>query len=470
MGAGLITLASAAALRANAAPTARSISDDPEVSDLLRDRERFDRSLSDAYDFLDSFMDAYASGSTLRLIQSYAGNPDSGLETTGFTYDNALVIHAYLASGDHDALARAQILGDALLYAQAHNFPAHDGRFAQAYFTGSPDASGVFVAPAAAPFYFYTSAVGDQCWAGLALAQLYARTGKPKYLKGAIAVANWIATNHYDTRGPGGFTWGTTIDQFNNSVPSGNGKSTEHNIDAYAFFSMLAHLTNGHASNGMSWSALAAHARSFTEAMFNAAGGYFYVGTNADQITPGTGIIAEDCQTWSYLALLCPQRGVSIDWVLTHLKTIDTPSAPNTGLTNLGNIAIEGETFDTASLAGNPQSNDPHAVWLEGTAHTATALLVRRKHHEPGDPFQPGDVKTAVWLLENCRLAQQKLGAGQVINHQQPAGNGLVAATGVCDTGFGYTYGPTLHIGATAWYIMALQAANPYRLGYRDLH
>jgi len=42
-----------------------------------------------------------------------------------------------------------------------------------------------------------------------------------------------------------------------------------------------------------------------------------------------------------------------------------------------------------------------------------------------------------------------------------------VAATGVLDTGFGYTYGPYLHIGATGWYILAGLAANPFQLGYR---
>ena len=37
-------------------------------------------------------MDAYATGTTVRLIQSYADQ--SGLESTAFTYDNAVSIHA----------------------------------------------------------------------------------------------------------------------------------------------------------------------------------------------------------------------------------------------------------------------------------------------------------------------------------------------------------------------------------------
>src|SRR5690348_12465690 len=48
-----------------------------------------------AYGYLDTVMDAYAQGSTTRLLQSY--NNESGLLTTGFVYDNALAVIAYLA-------------------------------------------------------------------------------------------------------------------------------------------------------------------------------------------------------------------------------------------------------------------------------------------------------------------------------------------------------------------------------------
>jgi hypothetical protein len=32
------------------------------------------------------------------------------------------------------------------------------------------------------------------------------------------------------------------------------------------------------------------------------------------------------------------------------------------------------------------------------------------------------------------------------------------------DTGFGYTYGPSLHIGATGWYLLGALAGNPFQL------
>ncbi len=50
---------------------------------------------------------------------------------------------------------------------------------------------------------------------------------------------------------------------------------------------------------------------------------------------------------------------------------------------------------------------------------------------------------TARSLLENIRLAQSKLGTGQTINGKAlTAGQGIVAATGQLDTGFGYDYYP----------------------------
>src|SRR4051794_23411356 len=54
-----------------------------------------DRAVDRAYGYLDTVMDAYAQGATTRLLQSY--NNESGLLTTGFVYDNALAVIAYLA-------------------------------------------------------------------------------------------------------------------------------------------------------------------------------------------------------------------------------------------------------------------------------------------------------------------------------------------------------------------------------------
>ncbi len=423
-------------------------------------------SLERALAFQDLMMDAYATGSTVRLAQSYS---DAALGATAFTYDNAVAIHAYLASGTADNLARAEVLGMGLLYAQANNFPVADGRFAQGYYVNvaAPDGSGTYITPAAAPYYFYTSAVGDQAWAGMALAQLYLRTRNSRYLAGAILVANWIVTNTYNTEGPGGFLFGATINPENMSVPSTNGKSTEHNIDTFAFFTMLSTLTrDGNASNGASWSALAAHALAFAVAMYQPGGPYLYTGTLGDLVTINTSPIPEDCQTWSYMAVLDSPSAGTIDWALANLVTTDMASAPNTTLT--GSEAIRGLVFDTASLTTTLAGADPRAVWIEGTAHTAAAFVARALRGGEAVPKLLSDLTTAVSLLSQCITVQQQLGAGQTAGGKAiPQGLGLLASTSVMDTGFGYTYGPSLHIGATGWYLIAGLAANPFHLGYR---
>src|SRR5882757_10917357 len=89
-------------------------------------------SLSNAFLFLDQMMDAYAQGSTVRLCQSYADQIAGGtFLSTAFVYDNALLVLAYLARGRADDIARAKVIGNALLYIQ-QNDPAADGRNSQA--------------------------------------------------------------------------------------------------------------------------------------------------------------------------------------------------------------------------------------------------------------------------------------------------------------------------------------------------
>lgn len=422
-------------------------------------------SIQQAFLFQNAMMDAYATGSTVRLIQSYADQ--SGLLSTGMTYDNAVSIHAYLQRRTQDDLARAKVLGDGLLYAQANNFPVADGRFSQGYFVNAPSSSGAYITPAAFPFYFYTSTVGDQAWAGMALSQLYHRTGETKYLNSALLVANWIVTNAYNTTGFGGYTFGTYIDQYNQSQPSTNGQSTEHNIDTYAFFTMLDRLTgHGKANNGATWSSLAQHALSFVQAMYNATAGYFYTGTTKAGGPINFYPIPEDCQTWSYLALLDNRYANSIDWALANLQTTDTPSALHSSLT--GAETITGMVFDSASLNPTLPNCDPHAVWLEGTSHTIAALLARSIAGETGVSGRFRDIQQSLTFLSNCRSAQTELGASQTVGGKPlPQGEGLVASTSVMDTGFGYTYGPSLHIGATGWYLVAALGGNPFQLGYR---
>ena len=415
------------------------------------------------YTFLHSMMDAYAQGQTLRLVQSYSDQ--MGLLSSSFVYDDAVVINALLERGDPADLQRARLLGETLLYAQ-QNDSIGDGRVRQAYFVNQPDANGVFLLPALAPFYFIGSTTGDMSWVGMALAHLFARTGEQSFLNGAVRLGQWIVTNASSTTGAGGFTAG--VDANNNPLTY---KSTEHNIDAFALFTMLAQLTG----DG-SWAAQARSARTFVQAMFNAENDFFWTGTLGDGATINTNPIPEDVNTWSFLAFQDQVLAGSVDWAKTNLAVTDTPQSFNNSVAG-NKVRISGITYTNFAqhppivnndfAASDPFSTlpNPNAVWLEGTAHVAAALSVRNLPASLDLPGFRGDRNTASFLLLNILGAQATQGTGQTCAGQLiPAGTGVMAASSELNTGFGFSYKPFLHIGATGWFAIAAQARNPFRV------
>jgi hypothetical protein len=301
--------------------------------------------------------------------------------------------------------------------------------------------------------FFQGSAVGDVAWAGIALAQLYARTRVQTYLEGALRAATFIETTTRDNTNvpPGGYFFGN----------GQTNKATEHNIDVFALFTMLAQL-----SGDNSWLDGAAHARAFVEAMFDAPSGHFWTGTS-DPTHIFFNNSPEDVQTWSYLAFQDPNFAVTLDWVKTNLATTDTTFAFNNGWGVNGSLRlrVSGMTYASLSKLGTVLGDntvDADAVWLEGTGHLIAALLQRRLPAKSDIPSFHGDVALAAALLENVQVAQNSLGTGQTVNGQPlVVGEGITAATSILNTGFGFNYFPFLHIGATSWYVMAGQAANP---------
>jgi hypothetical protein len=411
-------------------------------------------SINNAYLFLDQMMDAYVKGNTVRLVQSYSDQQAGGtFFSTAFIYDNALIALAYLARGKAQDMTRAKIVGNAILYAQKTD-PAGDGRFRQAYFAGVPDGNGVYVTPGLS--FFQGSAVGDVAWAGIALAQLYARTGNKAYLDGAVKAATFIETTTRDNTNvpPGGYYYGN----------GQTNKSTEHNIDVYALYTMLAQLTGN-----KSWLNGAAWAKAFVEAMFDAPSGHFWTGTS-DATHIFFDNSPEDVQTWSYLAFKDPKYAITLDWVKTNLATTDTTFAFNNGWKGNGSLRlrVNGMTYASLSKLGTVLGDstvDADAVWIEGTGHLISALLFRDLPASKDIPSFHGDLALALSLIENVQVAQNSLGAGQTVNGQAlKVGQGLTASTSILNTGFGFNYFPYFHIGATGWYVMGAQGYNPMRI------
>jgi len=401
-----------------------------------------------AVSFLQGVTDAWRK-SGFRLAQSYQDN--SGLGDIGFIYDNALTSLALLSSGD---LRRARAIADALLYAQDHDDTYHDGRLRQAYHANTfvnqdPNQTANY----GSEFGFTGTAVGDMAWTGLALAHLARAVPSGPYLAGALKIGEWIADRkRYSTTGLGGYTFGETEGLVDH-------KSTEHNIDVYGFFRLLARLTGDSV-----WNARAEHAREFVEAVWNDADGFFWTGSNdGSEINKSPLQLPLDVQAWSWLSLRLQRYAGALDWAKTNLATTDTPLRTNSTLT--GNYAVTGVGFasgtfrtDVKTKIGGHDYNpfpDDGAVWFEGTGQLADALANRGR---------ADDDAAAGRLLAAIRSAQEHLGAGQTFGTHRIDG-GIVAASSPLDTGFGFAYHPDLHVAATSWYIFAATRFNPYRFG-----
>lgn len=143
------------------------------------------------------------------LVASFEG--DASLSDTAFTYDQSLAAQAFLLSG-HDIQA-AQVLSFFDQRAQRK-----DGAFFNAYDAASGAVTESMIH------------AGPNLWIGIAALQYDARTNQGTFLNLARSIGDW-ALAQQDTEGGlrGGpeFTW----------------YSTEHNLDAYALFKMLADVT-----------------------------------------------------------------------------------------------------------------------------------------------------------------------------------------------------------------------------------
>ena len=372
--------------------------------------------VQNAYTFLDHMMDLYALGSTPRLVQSFTGGTLGQQDfTDSETYDDALMIDAFLAEGTPDGLARAVTLGSSLLLVQSRD-PAHDGRIRASY-SPAPlvTVRGHGRQRIKVRIRDKTSDVGTMAWDGMALTRLYAATGNSSYLAGAEAIGTWVTRNCFDHRGAGGYTGGRSA-----RGAQIKWKSTEQNIDLYGLFTML-----GGESANPQWTTDAARARGFVTAMWNVGTGSFFVGTTTNGVTPNTAEQPEDVNSWSYLALRDPAYGSSLDWAVQHLS-------------------VSANGFSGVSFC----QGDKSGVWFEGTAHLADALALRNAS---------GDSASATQYLADIQFAQT--------NGPNGDGLGIVAASknalSDCDGDFYYS---SLHTGATSWYVLASNQVDPFVL------
>ena len=102
------------------------------------------------------------------------------------------------------------------------------------------------------------------------------------------------------------------------------------------------------------------------------------------------------------------------------------------------NGGFSGIAFDTG--------DDGAGVWFEGTAHVATALRIR---------YASGDAAAAATLDDDLENAQSY--------GPNTDGRGIIASSidGLEADGSDQYYS-ALHVGATAWYCLSAEWANPF--------
>lgn len=423
-------------------------------------------SVGRAQSFLRAMTDAYpAVNPGPRIPQSYAD--ELGLFSTAFIYDVALALCAALAGGRRTR-SLATTIGDGIVYALDHDPDYDDGRLRQAYnvgpyvfYDGNPQPYG-FIRPdgtanIGSQFGFLGTAVGDMAWPGIALVQLYRETRQRRYLRAAVRIGVWITKNAVSLGSLGGFRFG--VNAANAPVPN---VSTEHNIDCTSFFGQLYRATRDR-----HWLRAVRRARGFVDRMWSDAGGFFYTGSN-DGNTINPDPLPLDPQTWSWLALRDRRYARALDWANTTLAVTDEASVPNSQVP--AGLTVSGVTFSTASLTSTASYNgipvNQQGVWWEGTAQLATSLADRGGR---------GDRARADGLLRQVRIAQRELGFGTAPGTPQHVGGrplqeggGVVAASSLLDSGFGFGYFRVQHVGATSWYLMAAARTNPMQYGGLD--
>ena len=362
---------------------------------------------------------------------------DRVMRNAAHTYDNALVLLAFLAAGD---VPRAGVIADAFVEAQAHD------RFYRDSVRNAYQGGDLFTPPGWTPrsvrlpgwreedqwredAYSVSLDTGNAAWAMIALLAYHdiaVKTGDSRYLRAAKQLGEWVERNCESADGLG-YTGG-----YNGWEPAprpAQYRSTEHNIDLYAAFERLFLITGQDV-----WHQRAERARRFVMSMWNERDGMFWTGT--DGPTNKT-VIPLDVQAWVGLAL----KDLPRDQVLGALAYAEKHMR----------IGDAGYDYSRRACTGEGTScDDRQGVWYEGTAQMAVAY----RH--------VGNEAKAREILAALKGAQSQDGALFASDRT----NGLL--TGFERDGQRLRYFKRPHIGATAWLVFAERGVNPYWLGRHD--
>ena len=352
------------------------------------------------------------------LISSYEGA--AAVEDWAFTYDQALAVIAFVHAGDFSAATK---ILDFYLNAQK----IENGAVANAYYASNGE-----IAECVAH-------AGPNIWLGLAMAHYMDKTKDMRYLSFTEGLARWLFSFQ---DADGGLKGGPAISWY----------STEHNLDAYAFYKMLVKLTGDQsyerrAGQTLSWLNKNAFSR---------------IGTPLIKRGKGDATIATDTYAWSITAIGPSQLAVQgmdpddiMEFAINHCSV-------NVDYVKMDGSKIRIKGFDFAKHEHLARGG---VISCEWTAQMILAMEIMAQAHK-----QAGRQDKA---LAYSRLAEAYVSdlSKMIITSPSPVGQGdfclPYASHESADTGHGWRT-PEGHrtgsVAATTYAILAMKKINPLRL------
>ena len=351
------------------------------------------------------------------LVASFEGDKD--INDWAFTYDQALAAIVFIKGGD---MKNAGRIIDFYLTAKK----ADSGAFANAYYASTGDVAE------------YMAHTGPNIWLGLAVLQYAYTTKDMRYMSLARDIALWLETVKDNE---GGLKGGKTLSWY----------STEHNLDAYAFYSLLYDLTKeetykNRAEETLQWLKQNAYSR---------------IASPAVKRGKGDSTIATDTYAWSITAI-GPQR----------LKEIgmDPDGIMDFAITNCS-VSVEyqrpeGPAFNVRGFDFAKSQNLARGgvVSCEWTGQMILALKIMADYYR-----QLRNTDKASYYAQLANLYISEL-SKMIITSPSPVGQGEFclpyASHEFADTGHGWRTpkgNRTGSVAATAYAILAIEGFNPLK-------
>ncbi len=352
------------------------------------------------------------------LVMSFEGDKD--IANWAFIYDQALLIQAYSSFGDFE---RAKKILDFF----AKSAKKESGWFFNVYYANDG-------LPAE-----YVMHAGPNIWLGLAIMQYTQKTQDKSYMGLAEDIARTII-NLQNKDADGGLRGGPNVTWY----------STEHNLDAYAFFNMLFKVTGkqiyGSAKEKtLNWLVLHTYDR----------------GDVPVKRGKGDSTIATDTYAW-FIAAIGPQKlkdlGMNPDKIMEFVEENCTVEV-NFIRPNGQSVKIKG--FDFAPQRHIARGGVVSSEW---TAQMIVSFKIMAEFYKESDPAK---------ALEYKNKAEMYLGelGNMLISSSSPSGQGEgclpYATQDYVDTGHGWMTPKGSHTGSvsgTACALFAYYGFNPLEL------